>query len=345
IPTLFTGDNLFRIDLVAGGLIGTSTTLPWSLEPTGLAWDPASGRVFVSDDDADEVFELDPGPDGLHGTPDDSMSSFDTRLIGSSLDPEGIAYDFVENRLYIADGLNSEVYEIDPGPNGLFDGIPPVGDDTFSSFDTSIFGALDPEGIAYDSDNGFLYLTGSSATTVYHVTTTGSLIRTLDITAAGASNPAGLEFAPSSPDPLVNGLYIADRGIDNDSEPDENDGRIFEVAVPPITPGNLPPQVDAGPDLALVLPAVAVLDATVSDPLVPAGTLVVEWSQLSGPGTVSFGDPLAVDTTASFFAAGTYVLRLTADDGELFLGDEVVVSVTGSIGEQIAEIPIAAGSD
>ncbi len=345
IPTLFTGENLFRIDPVGGGLIGTSTTMPWSEEPTGLAWDPATGHVFMSDDDADEVFEIDPGSDGLHGTPDDSITSFDTRIIGSSLDPEGIAYDFVGNRLYIADGLNSEVYQIDPGPNGLFDGIPPVGDDTFSSFDTSIFGALDPEGIAYDSDNGFLYLTGTSATTVYHVTTTGSLIRTLDISAAGASNPAGLEFAASSPDPLVNGLYIADRGVDNDSEADENDGRIFEVAVPPLTPGNLPPQVDAGPDLALLLPAVAVLDATVSDPLVPAGTLVIEWSQLSGPGNVDFADPLAEDTTASFFAAGTYVLRLTVDDGELFVAADVVVSVTGSVGEQVAQIAIAAGSD
>ncbi|MCI0582611.1 MAG: hypothetical protein L0227_06895, partial [Chloroflexi bacterium] len=98
-------------------------------------------------------------------------------------------------------------------------------------------------------------------------------------------------------------------------------------------------------DLALALPAVAVLDATVSDPLVPAGTLVIEWSQLSGPGTVDFADPLAEDTTVTFYAAGTYVLRLTADDGELFLADDVVVSVTGSVGEQVAEIAIAAGSD
>ena len=36
------------------------------------------------------------------------------------------------------------------------------------------------------------------------------------------------------------------------------------------------------------------------------------WSKVSGFGDVVFGNPNAVDTTASFSAAGTYVLRLTA---------------------------------
>ena len=38
---------------------------------------------------------------------------------------------------------------------------------------------------------------------------------------------------------------------------------------------------------------------------------------MRGPGTVTFGNANAVDTTASFSAAGTYVLRLTANDGAL----------------------------
>ena len=36
------------------------------------------------------------------------------------------------------------------------------------------------------------------------------------------------------------------------------------------------------------------------------------WSKLSGPGTVTFGNASATDTTASFSADGTYVLRATA---------------------------------
>ena len=35
-----------------------------------------------------------------------------------------------------------------------------------------------------------------------------------------------------------------------------------------------------------------------------------------GPGTVTFADPKALITTATFSAPGTYVLKLTADNGE-----------------------------
>ena len=47
------------------------------------------------------------------------------------------------------------------------------------------------------------------------------------------------------------------------------------------------------------------------------------------PGTVTFGDPTAVDTTASFGAAGTYMLRLTADDSALTGTDDIIVTVQG----------------
>ena len=40
-----------------------------------------------------------------------------------------------------------------------------------------------------------------------------------------------------------------------------------------------------------------------------------QWTMESGPGTVTFGNAASVDTSASFEQAGTYVLRLTADDG------------------------------
>jgi hypothetical protein len=42
---------------------------------------------------------------------------------------------------------------------------------------------------------------------------------------------------------------------------------------------------------------------------------------------VSFGDANAVDTTASFSASGVYVLRLTADDGQLTASDDITVTV------------------
>jgi len=53
------------------------------------------------------------------------------------------------------------------------------------------------------------------------------------------------------------------------------------------------------------------------------------WSQMSGPGTVAFGDDSAVDTSASFNQAGTYILRLTANDTLLTRFDEVTITVQG----------------
>ncbi len=46
------------------------------------------------------------------------------------------------------------------------------------------------------------------------------------------------------------------------------------------------------------------------------GSLTTTWTKVSGPGTVTFGSASAVDTTAEFSAAGSYVMQLEADDSE-----------------------------
>ncbi|NUQ65253.1 MAG: phytase, partial [Pirellulales bacterium] len=75
--------------------------------------------------------------------------------------------------------------------------------------------------------------------------------------------------------------------------------------------------------------ATAVLDGTVTDDGLPSppGMIAATWTQVSGPGTATFDDASAMDTTVGFSAAGTYVLRLQASDGEYAVGDDVVISV------------------
>lgn len=41
----------------------------------------------------------------------------------------------------------------------------------------------------------------------------------------------------------------------------------------------------------------------------------LQWSKVSGPGTVTFGSATAASTTATFSSSGAYVIRLTANDG------------------------------
>ena len=98
---------------------------------------------------------------------------------------------------------------------------------------------------------------------------------------------------------------------------------------------NQPPTVDAGPDEAITLPTNTVaLDGTVGDDgyPIPPGALTTGWTKVSGPGTVTFGDAPSVDTSATFSAAGVYVLQLEAYDGELSTSDTVQITLTDPTG-------------
>ncbi|HET7292040.1 MAG TPA: hypothetical protein VFM88_06425, partial [Vicinamibacteria bacterium] len=72
--------------------------------------------------------------------------------------------------------------------------------------------------------------------------------------------------------------------------------------------------------------------------------LTTTWSKLSGPGSVTFGNASAVDTTASFSVAGTYVLRLTASDSVLGSSDDVTI-VVNLAGQAAVDVPVSASSD
>ncbi len=343
IPSLFTGDNLFEIDS-GGSLLNTLTTIPFSDEPAGIAYNPWNGHLFVSDDAGTRaIYNWNPGADGLFATADDSTILIRTGDFNST-DPEGLAFDSWQGLLYLVDGVNSELYEINPGANGIFDGVPPAGDDQVTSLDTASLGVIDPEGLTFDSDTGHLYAIGKPSDTLLHITTSGTVVRTIDVSSADMKKPAGLAYAPSSVNPSVMNVYIVARGVDNNSDPNENDGMVYEFSVPPLSPGNLPPSVNAGPDQSITLPDTASLAGTASDDGIP-GPLTTTWSQTSGPGTATFVDTSAVDTTASFSTSGNYILRLTADDGELSAGDEVSVLVVGSDGEVTIEVSVLASSD
>src|SRR5439155_27122115 len=93
-------------------------------------------------------------------------------------------------------------------------------------------------------------------------------------------------------------------------------------------PYNTPVVVHAAQRLTITLPAAANFSGTVTDDGLPLGsTLTVTWSQVSGSGPVTFGNPNALTTTAMFSTAGIHVLRLTATDGALAATTDVTVIV------------------
>ena len=108
---------------------------------------------------------------------------------------------------------------------------------------------------------------------------------------------------------------------------DDSDLTANDTVTVTVIPNNQPPTVDAGIDQIISLPDDAMLDGTVTDDGLPTGTVVTTWSLFSGPTAVTFADASAVDTTVSFSQPGTYVLRLTADDGEYSVNDDVTITV------------------
>jgi Concanavalin A-like lectin/glucanases superfamily len=59
-------------------------------------------------------------------------------------------------------------------------------------------------------------------------------------------------------------------------------------------------------------------------------SLTSTWSQVSGPGTVTFSQPNSAITTAGFSAPGSYVLRLTASDSQLSSESSLTVTVNSA---------------
>jgi fibronectin type 3 domain-containing protein len=78
---------------------------------------------------------------------------------------------------------------------------------------------------------------------------------------------------------------------------------------------------------APVINAAVDIVARIRDLDMLANLSTVTWSQLSGPGTASFGDPSLLETTASFTLSGQYALQLLADSGSRQISGTLVVNV------------------
>src|SRR6266496_3720253 len=92
---------------------------------------------------------------------------------------------------------------------------------------------------------------------------------------------------------------------------------------------NKRPVVNAGPNQTITLPNIANLSGSATDDGLPnpPGALTYTWSKASGPGTVTFANVNSASTTATFSAAGTYSLKLEANDSALLGNGTMVVSV------------------
>jgi Bacterial Ig domain/Calx-beta domain len=98
---------------------------------------------------------------------------------------------------------------------------------------------------------------------------------------------------------------------------------------------NIAPQTDVGGPYgtATVGIPLTLQGGDLSDdwkPLDP-GVTTTEWLQISGPGTATFSEPSRYDSDVIFDLAGTYVLRLTGDDGQVKSYEDLTITVVGTL--------------
>jgi beta-galactosidase len=79
---------------------------------------------------------------------------------------------------------------------------------------------------------------------------------------------------------------------------------------------NYAPSVHAGGNQSIIWPSAASLSGTVADNGNPSSAVTTAWSEVSGPGAVTFGNAGVLATTANFSAPGTYQLQLAAGNGQ-----------------------------
>jgi len=229
---LYRGTNVFFSSLTGQQQSPVGwTTEPWSYEPAGFNRVNAS-LSLVSDDDQDKVFLVTTQRNGLPtgGTP----AGFTTRPDNGDAEDVALSATSASNgHIYVIDGVDKAIYEYGPGPNGKFDGVQdpnnPRGDDTRVVHDLTQFGAQDPEGIDWWPARNSLLVADTGSKAVYELDLSGNLLNKINIAAVSPRHLAGITIAPASDGSGKTDFYIVDRGVDNNTNPSENDGRFYEV--------------------------------------------------------------------------------------------------------------------
>src|SRR5439155_1607992 len=99
--------------------------------------------------------------------------------------------------------------------------------------DMAQYGPTDIEGLGSDPVSGNLLVGGRVDNKIYEVTKQGALVQTIDASGiSGMRYISGLVQAPASDGSGRRDYWTVDRNIDNGPQPSENDGQIFELAIP-----------------------------------------------------------------------------------------------------------------
>lgn len=310
---VFAGVNVFEATLDAserhGAWLATPPN-PARSEPVGIAWHPADGHVYITDDDQKRIFRYAFDDEHAFGRPlTSALTSFDGRYT----DPEGIAVDPTTGDLLVVSGTREERvlrFRYDARA------------DTFAFVSDFTIDAhiADPEGIAVHPVCGHVFAIAKGG--IAEFTASGDFVQIFDYgfledTGVTFTLPGGGAFAPSS-DPNdardALSLYVTCRGVDNGRFPEKNtlDGGLAELRL--VREGVLSAPLRVPTDHATIQAAVdasADGDTILVAPGIHAGPVDLGAKRLA---LVSehflTGNPQAIAATVIDGGGGDFVLRI-----------------------------------
>jgi Calx-beta domain/RTX calcium-binding nonapeptide repeat (4 copies) len=215
----FGATNLWKLQ-PDGTPIASFGLLNFTNEPTGLAFDSGTGRLYISDDDQFKIFWVDPA------NPTVKLGEFDLVHLGCN-DPEDVAVNPNNGHLFIVNGDQVA------GSARTIVEINNTGTQVFSTI-TLPAEISDPEALAYDPNQDVFYVGGGFSANIWVVDRSGTILEVIDALAGYPHeindtrvNVKDIELAPSSDpndDPGTLNLFVADYGWSHVS-----DGRMLEV--------------------------------------------------------------------------------------------------------------------
>jgi hypothetical protein len=210
----FRTTNLWKLQ-PDGTLVQSFSLLNFTNEPTGLAFDSGTGRLYICDDDKFKLSWVDPA------NPTAKLGQFDLKPLGCN-DPEDVAVNPSNGHLFIANGSagGRSIVEID-------------------NTGTQVFSTIilpeeikDPEALCYDASRDVFYVGGGFSPDIWVVDRSGNILQKIDVLEGfrntnTSAHVKDLELAPSSDpndDPDKLNLFVADYGNSHVS-----DGRMIEI--------------------------------------------------------------------------------------------------------------------
>jgi hypothetical protein len=202
-----------------------SYTPSFTSEPTGLTIDSNLNRMYISDDDDQVIYVVDPSD------PATLLWSFSVVFPGGPaiVDAEDVAVDPVTGHLFIVNGLSRTIMEVELDHTLQTATLV----DWFTLADAEI---TDPEALAYDPVHDVFLVGGGFGPNIWIVDRDGNTLEKIDLlvnfrndhvpggTGTIRTSVKDIELAPASDGTLETHIYVADFGNSH-----VLDGRIIEI--------------------------------------------------------------------------------------------------------------------